>query len=115
MANEVRIKKTVYNKDEFNKVVDNEFKTFTQPVEAESGLSIEEFFTEYRKLYYEIPLQGDDSHTTLIIESSKLVEFEKDTEDIQPLLDEIAILREQNNELNQQLFDLEQQIANSQL
>ena len=26
MANEVRIKKTVYNKDEFKKVVDNKFK-----------------------------------------------------------------------------------------
>ena len=105
MANEVRIKKTVYNKDEFNKVVDNEFKTFTQPVEAESGLSIEEFFTEYRKLYYEIPLQGDDSHTTLIIESSKLVEFEKDTEDIQPLLDEITALRNQILDLNEQLIE----------
>tara|TARA_B100000683_G_scaffold263964_1_gene292913 strand:- start:1019 stop:1363 length:345 start_codon:yes stop_codon:yes gene_type:complete len=109
MANEVRIKKTVYNKDEFNKVVDNKFKTFTQPVEVEDDMTIEEFFVEYKKLYFEIPLQGERSHTELITESSKLVEFEKDTEDVQPLLDEIASLRIQNQELNRQLFELEQQ------
>ena len=107
MANEVRIKKTVYNKDEFNKVVDNKFKTFTQPVEAEDDMTVDEFFIEYKKLYFEIPLQGEKSHTELITESSKLVEFKKDTEDIQPLLDEIASLRLQNQELNQQLFELQ--------
>ena len=44
MANEVRIKKTVYNKEQFKKVVDNEFKTFIQPIVLDSDLTIEEFF-----------------------------------------------------------------------
>ena len=113
MANEVRIKKSVYNKDEFKKVVDTEFKTFIQPVAIETDLTVAELFEQYRKLYYEIPLQGNDSHTFLIEESSKLVEFEKDTENIQPLLDEISSLREQNQELNQQLFDIESQQTNT--
>ena len=113
MANEVRIKKSVYNKDEFKKVVDTEFKTFTQPVVIDTDLTVAELFEQYRKLYYEIPLQGNDSHTFLIEESSKLVEFEKDTENIQPLLDEISSLREQNQELNQQLFDIESQQNNT--
>ena len=113
MANEVRIKKSVYDKEEFKKVVDTEFKTFTQPVVIDTDLTVAELFEQYRKLYYEIPLQGNDSHTTLIEESSKLVEFEKDTEDIQPLLDEISSLREQNQELNQQLFDFESQQVNT--
>ena len=113
MANEVRIKKSVYDKEEFKKVVDTEFKTFTQPVVIDTDLTVAELFEQYRKLYYEIPLQGNDSHTTLIEESSKLVEFEKDTESIQPLLDEISSLREQNQELNQQLFDFESQQVNT--
>lgn len=113
MANEIKIQKTVFNKEQFGKAVDNSFKTFVQPVEAEDVLTIAEFFEQYRKLYYEIPVEGDDSHTTLIEESSKLVNFEKDTEDIQPLLDEIAALREQNNLLNQQNFELEQAQANT--
>ena len=113
MANEVRIKKSVYDKEEFKKVVDTEFKIFTQPVVIDTDLTVAELFEQYRKLYYEIPLQGNDSHTTLIEESSKLVEFEKDTENIQPLLDEISSLREQNQELNQQLFDFESQQVNT--
>ena len=113
MANEVRIKKSVYNKEEFKRVVDTEFKTFTQPVTIDTDLTVAELFEQYRKLYYEIPLQGNDSHTTLIEESSKLVEFEKDTENIQPLLDEISSLREQNQELNQQLFEIESQQTNT--
>lgn len=107
MANEIKIQKTVFNKEQFGKVVDNSFKTFTQPVDADSLPTVAEFFENYRQLYYEIPIEGDDSHTTLIEESSKLVDYEKDTEDIQPLLDEIAILREQNNLLVQQNFELE--------
>ena len=111
MANEVRIKKTVYNRQQFDKVVDNSFTTFTQPVAEEEDLTVEEFFEAYRNLYYEIPLEGDNSHTFLIEESSKLVSFEQSTEDIQPLLDEIAVLREQNLELNNQVIKLEQEKA----
>lgn len=113
MANEVRIRKTVYNKEQFEKVVDNKFTTFTQPEEEDTEIGISEFFENYRRLYFEIPLEGDNSHTTLIEESSKLVDFERDTENIQPLLDEIANLREQNNNLNQQVFELTQQTANT--
>ena len=113
MASEVKIRKTVFNKEQFKKVVYNKFTTFTQPVDEIDDITISEFFDNYRKLYYEIPLQGDNSHTTLIEESSKLVDFERDTENIQPLLDEIANLREQNNNLNQQVFELEQQQANT--
>jgi hypothetical protein len=37
--------------------------------------------------------------------SSEIVNFEKDNNEIQPLLDEITILREQNLQLNQQLLE----------
>jgi len=106
MAN-IRVKKTVYNKDEFEKVVDTSFNTFTDDVQAQDNDTVEELFRLYDKLFYDIPTEGtNNSHTFILQESSKLVEFTKDTEEIQPLLDEIATLREQlliSNQANQEI------------
>ena len=108
MANDINIQKTVFSTVKFNKVVDNTFKTFTQPVLEEDPDTPEELFRLYEKLYYSIDITGEtNSHEYLIKKSSELVNFDKVTEDIQPLLDEIAQLREQNLVLNQQLIDLE--------
>lgn len=108
MANNVQIQKTVYNSTEFGKVIDRSFSTFTQPVPEEDTDTVEEFFRLYEKLYYIITPTGEtDSHEYLIRKSSELVDFQKNTEDIQPLLDEIAQLREQLLQANQQILDLE--------
>lgn len=108
MANDVQIQKTVFNSTEFGKVVNRNFSTFTQPVPAEDTDTVDEFFRLYEKLYYVITPTGEtDSHEYLIKKSSELVDFQKNTEDIQPLLDEIAQLREQLLQANQQILDLE--------
>lgn len=108
MDNNIQVLKTVFNTDKFNKVVDTSFKTFTQPVPEEDPDTPEELFRLYEKLYFSIDITGEtDSHEYLIKKSSELVNFDKTTEDIQPLLDEIAQLRGQNLALNQQLIDLE--------
>lgn len=108
MDNNIQVLKTVFNTDKFNKVVDTSFKTFTQPVPEEDPDTPEELFRLYEKLYFSIDITGEtDSHEYLIKKSSELVNFDKVTEDIQPLLDEIAQLRGQNLALNQQLIDLE--------
>lgn len=107
MASNIKIEKTVYNKDQFKKVVDTNFKSFAQPAPVEEDFTIEEFFTEYENLYYEIPSTGEtQSHEYLIKRSSELVNFEKDTEDIQPLLDEITQLRTQILDYQQQIIEL---------
>lgn len=106
MAKNVKISKTVYNKDTFNKVIDREFKSFTTPVDQEQERTIEQLFSEYERLYLEISPEGDNqSHRYLINKSSELVDYEKDTTDIQPLLDEIAQLRRQILDYQQQLID----------
>jgi len=108
MANNVEIKKTVLGTNNFNKVIDTSFKTFTQPIPEEDPDTPEELFRLYEKLYFSIDIIGEtDSHEYLIKKSSELVNYDAVTEDIQPLLDEIAQLREQNLALNQQLLDLE--------
>lgn len=112
MANEVQIQKTVYTKEQFNKAVDRGFKSYVQPEPVEDEITVEQFFLDYEKLYYEIPTDGSEqSHQQLIKRSSELVSFEKDTSDIQPLLEEIAQLRAQNLEAEQQIIDLTSQLA----
>lgn len=109
MAKErIRIQKQVYRSDQVNNLVDREFTTFTKPVTVVDTDTIEELFRLYDKLYYNIPLEGEqNSHQYLLQKSSELTDFEKTTEDIQPLLDEIAQLRQQLLEANQQLFELQ--------
>lgn len=106
MANTVRIQKTVANKTEFSRAVDTSFRTFVDPQPEVDTDTIEELFRLYNKLYYDIPLEGDNSHTLLIQESSKLVNIEKDLTDIQPLLDEITELRERLITANEQLIEV---------
>lgn len=104
MAN-IRAKKTVYSREDFDKAVDRSFTSFVD-IDEEEGDTIEELFRLYDKLYYEIPLNGEtNSHEYLVKKSSKLVNIEKDLTEIQPLLDEITQLREQLLFANQQLIE----------
>ena len=105
MANDIRVQKTVLNKEEFTKAVDSSFKTFILPAEEVNTDTRAELFRLYEKLYYSIPTEGEKSHTYLIQQSSKLVSIEKDLTEIQPLLDEISDLRQQILELNQNLIE----------
>ena len=108
MANDITIQKTVFSTVEFNKVVNNTFSTFTQPVPEEDLDTPEELFRLYEKLYYVIDVTGDtNSHEYLVKKSSELLTFDTVTEEIQPLLDEIAQLRQDNLALNQQILTLE--------
>ena len=112
MANNVQIQKTVLSKAEFVKVVDTTFNTFTQPVINTGVDTIDEFFRLYEELYFEIDVLGDtDSHEYLVKKSSELLTFDAVTENIQPLLDEIAQLRIENLALNQELVSLQINIA----
>jgi len=112
MANDINIQKTVFSTTDFNKVIDSTFKTFTQPVPEEDPDTSEELFRLYEKLYYEIDVTGEtDSHEYLVKKSSELLTFDTVTEDIQPLLDEIAQLRTENLTLTQQILTLETNIA----
>lgn len=111
MANDINIQKTVFSTVDFNKVVDSTFKTFIQPIPEEDLDTPEELFRLYEKLYYVIDVTGEsDSHEYLVKKSSELLTFDRVTEDIQPLLDEIAQLRQENLGLNQQILTLETNI-----
>ena len=111
MANDIQIQKTVFSNTEFGRVVDTTFSTFKQPDIVSSLDLTEEFFKLYEDLYYVIDVTGEtDSHEYLVRKSSELLNFDTVTEDIQPLLDEIAELRQENLALSQQILDLETKV-----
>jgi len=109
MAKErIRITKESYRKDQIVNLVDTEFKTFVKPAPPVDTDTVEELFRLYDKLFYTIPLKGEsNSHEYLLISSSEVTDFEKTTQDIQPLLNEISQLKQQVLDLNQQLFELD--------
>ena len=104
MAN-VQIQKTVYQKEQFEKAIDTEFRTFVDPEPEQDTDSIAELFRLYDKLFFEIPLEGDiNSHRYLLEKTLELINIETNDEEIQPLLDEISTLREQLLVANTQLL-----------
>lgn len=107
MAESVRIVKTNIKKEDFDKVVDRSFKTFGVQLEEQQLLSVDEFFTNYERLYKEIPINGEtNSHEYLTKQSGKLLDVVEDTVNIDPLLDEIDNLREQLLSANERIIEL---------
>lgn len=103
----IPLNKKVSRKDDFEKVVTRSFTTFTPPTE-EIETSVEQFFKDYNRLFFEIPSNGEfNSHEELARRSSEISNFQTETTDIQPLLDEISNLREQLIEANLTIINLE--------
>jgi hypothetical protein len=108
MDKEVKVAKVVYDSREFSRVVAREFTTFTQPIPEVDRDTPEELFRLYEKLYYIIDVEGiTDSHEYLVRKSTELTGFVETTQEIQPLLDEIADLRQELLEANRRIDELE--------
>lgn len=104
-----KIEKKVYNKNQFTKTVDTQFRTFIPQQEEIRRVSVREFFRIYEQIFFNIPINGEiDSHEYLIRRSSELVDI---TPDIQPLLNEISELRTRLLEANTRVLELETQQA----
>ena len=108
MDRNIPVEKTVLEKGNFEKVIDTSFKTFVRPATSTETTSVEEFFRIYDEIFFEIPAEGEiNSHEYLIRRSSEIVDVSPDSQDIQPLLDEIAQLREQLLLANEQILELQ--------
>ena len=93
-----------FDKEAFKQTIDTNFSqlgvqepdlSFFDPNLANVG----DFFSVYNNLFFLIPKEGPNSHTTLIEESTEFVDYKANQLEIQALLDEIAELREQNLQL----------------
>jgi len=110
-TSQIPIEKQVFNKDQYGKVINTQFsQLLNQQIDEETPtFTLEDFFTLYDQLFFQIPKEGDtDSHRFILQKEAEYLGVIIDQDDIQALLDEITSLRQQVldtqtalNELNQ--------------
>ena len=68
MANNVKLARQVFGKGTYPRVIDTNFHQFIVPSPFPTpGISIEDFFTAFDDLFYQIPIEGNvNSHKYLI-------------------------------------------------
>ena len=109
MKQQVSLNKEAFAKRQYEQVIDTSFTQLgvEQTVLTENTTpTVDEFFQYYNELFFEIPKTGDNSHETLIVQSTDYIDYEPMNEEITALTEEITSLREQLLEARQQLADL---------
>ena len=103
---QVDLNKTVFEKRQYQKVIDTSF-TQLIPIQITSSvdtISVDQFFNYYNELFFDIPKLGEvNSHEYLIKTSQEYVGTTFQSDNIQALIDEVTFLRQQNLEFTQQL------------
>ena len=108
---QVNLNKLVFEKRQYEKVIDTSFTQLVQPAVTSSAvpptISIAEFFTNYQTLFFEIPKYGNtNSHEYLIKTSQDYAgEFNNNDDTIQALIEEVTSLRQENLTLQQQILN----------
>lgn len=111
MSENIKLNKVVYNKDSYQKTIDTSFnelgkKSIQEQIDSQP--TVEQFFSIYNELFYEIPENGEtNSHEFLIKQSSEYINFDDINEEIQELQKEIAQLREDLLESQKQVIELQ--------
>jgi len=108
MAEQIVLTKQVYDKNQYQKVIDTTFTQLVQPtVFTGSTLpTVNEFFSDYNQLFFDIPKFGEtNSHEYLIKTSTEYIGASSVVNDeLQALIDEVTELRQENLDLQQQLL-----------
>jgi len=95
----IKIEKTVYGNKSLGSLIDRSFNSIGSTKEKKD---VSGFFKSYEELFYDIPQEGANSHTSLIEDSKEYVSDYKDPKD-----DEIAELVETIAELEVRIDELE--------
>lgn len=100
----VNFTKKVYGSNTYPKVIDTTFRELvsTQIETEEAPLTVDEFFQQYERLFFDIPISGSiNSHTYMVERSTQYIGGSVEDEEKKALIEEI-------NSLRQQLLDLGQ-------
>jgi|TARA_R110001592_G_scaffold187886_4_gene432826 hypothetical protein len=117
MAENINFNKSVFNKRNYNKIIDTSFKELgvkTIQEQLDEQPTVQEFFDMYNVLFYNIPQLGPTlSHEYLVKTSKEYIGFEEDNELITLLQAEITNLRTQVLDSQQQLATFASLIPNA--
>ena len=117
MAQQVQLTKQVYDKNQYQKVIDTSFTQLVQPATTPTGSAlptVDQFFEYYNQLFFDIPKFGEvNSHEYLIKTSQEYIGTTTViTDELQALIDEVTELRQANLDLNQQVLNLQSSVSN---
>jgi hypothetical protein len=90
--------KSVFNKDDFDKLINRNFNQLINNIDDQESASftLDDFFQLYENLFYQIPKEGDtNSHRYILEKEAEYLGVIINQDDIQALLDEITVLRQQ--------------------
>ena len=107
MKQEVDLNKAAFVKTQYEQVIDTSFTQLgveDTVITEDLTPTVDEFFQYYNELFFQIPKTGNNSHETLIVQSTDYIGYE-------PLQDEITALTEEITSLRQQLLESRQQLA----
>jgi hypothetical protein len=109
------LNKTVFNKEAYENTIDTSFAQVSTPsLPLEDTITVNEFFSLYEAIFYDIPSNGStNSHEYIVKTSGDYINFEQDNADVQALLDEITSLRQDLLAANQQIANLQSIVAYS--
>lgn len=104
----VNLVKEEFKKTQFDKVVDTQFNQLLPQVTTPAlEPTVNDLFSLYNKLFYDIPPTGNNSHTTLIERSSEFINYKDQDKTIEALLEEINNLQAQINTLTEENIKLQ--------
>ena len=96
ISHPINLQKTVYGKKSFDDKINRSFNEF---MSKSKDISMEEFFTYYNQMFYEIPKDGSNSHKAIIDQSTDYIGDFMDSRDTEII------------ELVNKVVDLEQKLA----
>ena len=111
MSESVNLNKQVYDKRQYTKVIDTSFKQLgvqTIQEQIDQQPTVNDFFSMYNELFYQIPeLGATNSHEYLIKKSSEYISFDANQDEIIALQNEIAQLRIDLLDAQKQVIELQ--------
>ena len=98
----IKITKKLYSRFDVSNVLDLSFSELAETDNRKNDVKIKNLFQEYNDLFYDIPKIGNQSHSTLFVQSRDYINDFYDPKDdqIEALLDRIETLEDELVELS---------------